>query len=238
MLRQRLCLRMHKFLCSLYILSMLCSPAFAGVNIGGTRFVFPSDKQSIEVTLNNPDDQSYLVHTKVLPADIWSGNETKLSSTPFIVVPPLFVLGSGKENKVRILSNDVSLPKDRESVFDLSLSFIPSGKAIPGSVKMAMRSHFKLFWRPATLKGNAQEAYSLLKWRKKGNVLQVENPSPWYVTVVNLKVGGHKVIDAQMIPPFSSVNTPAVPAGSAQISWQAFGDYGELMPVKHSEVTH
>ncbi|WP_256233791.1 fimbrial biogenesis chaperone, partial [Pseudomonas sp. NBRC 111135] len=131
--------------------ALLSGISQAGVMLGGTRIVFDGNKRDASITVSNTTLQPYAVQT-------WINTEAddNSTSTPFVATPPLFRLDPRKEQLVRIQKVPGDLPQDRESVFYFNAQEIPvAGKADENTLKIAMRTRIKLFYRPAGLKGNA-----------------------------------------------------------------------------------
>jgi len=203
----------------LLLLMLFSSLVQAGVVIGGTRFIYAQKSQGLSVSVFNRSDESWLVNTKVTRGGSWPGAETPSAAEAlFIATPPLFLLNGGRDNKIRIIRAGGDMPQDRESLFTLSIAAIPSGKAVPNSLQMAIRSGMKLFYRPEGLKGNPEKAYTQLKWSRAGDQVVVENPTPYYVTLFQLNGNGQAFNDAGMVAP------------ACQLQWQSINDYGRLMP--------
>ena len=203
--------------------------ARAGVVIDGTRFIFAADKSSISFTLNNTAAQRYLVLTKVLDEQ---GDSTV--QVPFTTTPPLFSLLPGHSNIVRIMRTGGDLPTDRESLFWLSVASIPEteGKPPANSLQVAIRSRMKVFFRPNGLKGQEEDAYAQLRWKKAGARLQVRNPTPYYVTLFQLRINGNALSNAGMVAPFATRTVSGCPPVQAcALEWQTINDYGRVMPV-------
>lgn len=213
---------------AVFALLACCFAAHAGVTVDGTRFIFDADKPSITFTVNNTAQQRYLVLSKVLNAQGQAGNDV-----PFMTTQPLFPLLPGHSNIVRIMRVGGDLPADRESLFWLSVASIPEtqGKQPPNSLQVAIRSRMKLFYRPAGLKGREEEAYRQLVWKKQGRQIQINNPTPYYVTLFNLRVNGSTVDNAGMVAPFATAAKSECPAsGACVVQWQTINDYGRVMP--------
>ncbi|MGL4726516.1 MAG: fimbria/pilus periplasmic chaperone [Scandinavium sp.] len=219
-------------LCLLLLCFTLSSRA--GIVIGGTRFIYQEGQPSLGVTLRNTSTRPWLVNTHIYTNGQWAGTiapMAKQNPLTFSAIPPLFTLRSGGENALRIIQVDPNLPKDRESLFTLSIAAIPSGHSDGNSVQMAVRSGLKLIYRPSGLKGKGEKAWQQLKWTQAGKALQVANPTPYYVTLFNLKINGKIQPDAGVVAPFSQrkVEGCAQSAG-CQIQWQTLNDYGKVMP--------
>lgn len=214
----------------LCIAACTCCYAQAGVVVEGTRFIFNADKTSITFTVNNTSQQRFLLLSKVLDAQ---GQATR--DVPFMTTPPLFPLAAGHSNIIRIIRTGGDLPDDRESLFWLSVASIPQtqGKPSPNSLQVAIRSRMKLFFRPLGLKGREEDAYRQLTWQRAGMQVQVNNPTPYYVTLFHLQLNGIAVNNVGMVAPFSRVTTSGCPVdGPCRVQWQTINDYGRVMPAR------
>lgn len=56
------------------VLSLLVAGELqAGVVVGGTRFIFPADKESIAILLTNTSQESWLINSKINRPTRWAG---------------------------------------------------------------------------------------------------------------------------------------------------------------------
>ena len=212
--------------------SLLSVASQAGVMLGGTRIVFDGSKRDASISVGNTTAQPYAVQT-------WINTEAddNTSATPFVATPPLFRLDPRKEQMVRIQKVPGTLPEDRESVFYFNAQEIPvAGKADENTLKIAMRTRIKLFYRPAGLKGNALDALPQLRWslvQEQGKpVLVVNNPSAFHVSFIGVKVSaGAQTVEVQepkMVAPMSSQRyaLPGFSGRSGEVMFSAINDYG------------
>lgn len=212
--------------------SLLSVASQAGVMLGGTRIVFDGSKRDASISVGNTTAQPYAVQT-------WINTEAddNTSATPFVATPPLFRLDPRKEQMVRIQKVPGALPEDRESVFYFNAQEIPvAGKADENTLKIAMRTRIKLFYRPAGLKGNAMDALPQLRWslvQEQGKpVLVVNNPSAFHVSFIGVKVSaGAQTVEVQepkMVAPMSSQRyaLPGFSGRSGEVMFSAINDYG------------
>lgn len=68
-----------------------------------------------------------------------------------MVTPPLFRLGAGQENNLRILRTGGNLPEDRESLYWMNIKSIPSTTEKQDNVntlQIAVKTRIKLIYRP------------------------------------------------------------------------------------------
>lgn len=212
--------------------TLLSSFSQAGVMLGGTRIVYDGSKRDASITVSNTTPEAYAVQA-------WVNTEADDSNTatPFVATPPLFRLDPRKEQMVRIQKVPGDLPQDRESVFYFNAQEIPlAGKADANTLKIAMRTRIKLFYRPAGLKGSAMDAPEQLRWslaQEQGKtVLVVNNPSVFHVSFIGVKVaaGGQnlEVNEPKMVAPMSSQRypLPGFKASTGEVEFSAINDYG------------
>lgn len=210
----------------------------AGMVVNGTRFVLTASEHAKGITVKNTGKVGFLVKSQVFPDN---GGElegtdhsirTAAVGNPFVITPPLFLLGAGKSSQLRLeCLSCQELPNDRESLYRLGISAIPGGKPAANTVQLAVRSTFKLFYRPAGLAGNAAQAYQQLKWKREGKNVVIHNPTPYYVTLFELKINNKEVHGSGMVAPFSSRTRAWCPAtGKCDIEWKSLNDFGGITP--------
>ncbi len=223
------CLRRRFILCVIsgFLGLLLCSSTFAsGITLGATRVVHPADAAQSTFSVSNKTDAStYLIQS-------WVENATGAKTSDFIVTPPLYTSAPDNENVLRIVSSGAAHPQDKESLYYLNIKAIPSvdKKALEkhegGSLIVATLMQVKLFVRPAGLTPSREKAADKLEFTRKGANLNIHNPTPYYLTLIDIKVGT-KALQDVMVPPRESVSL-ALPAGSGgTVSWSAIGDHGE-----------
>ncbi|WBF46156.1 molecular chaperone [Serratia rubidaea] len=201
--------------------------AWAGIVVGGTRVIYDSGKKEASISVKNPEkSMPYLIQS-------WVENEATADAgkPPFLITPPLFRLDAGQENMLRIIRTGGQLPEDKESLFWLNIKSIPaSEKTNNNQLLISVKTRIKLIYRPSGLQGNAAEAYQALTFRRQGNQLQVDNPTPYYVAFYNVKVGSLEIKEAGTVVPYGS-RSWAIPAGATgAVSWRAINDYGGITP--------
>lgn len=215
----------------------LALPAQAGLLVYGTRFVMTAGQESRTLTVENTGEGVLLVNSAVASADArLTGGAVagpQSGSAPFSVVPPLFALAGGKSNKLRLVCTGcAALPADRESLFSLAIAAIPDGKAPVNTVQLAVRQRFKLFYRPKGLAGTGTPPYQQLIWQREGATVVVKNPTPYYVTLVNMRVNGQLRPTADMVPPLTTRRLAGCPTtGSCQVRWQDLDDLSRPLPL-------
>lgn len=198
-----------------------------GVALGATRVIYPADAKQTSLAVTNSDkSQRFLIQSWVEDA---GGKKT----ADFVVTPPLFVSKPKGENTLRIMYVGGGLPKDRETVYWLNSKAIPAVErgSIQGKnvLQIAILSRIKLFVRPAGLPSKPAEAPGQLRFQRQGNALNITNPSPYYVTLVNVNIGAHKLPNTMVSPKGSAAI--ALPAGATgAVTYQTVNDYGANTP--------
>ncbi|HAT4910555.1 TPA: type 1 fimbria chaperone FimC [Serratia marcescens] len=215
---------------------MVSSSAWAGgIALGATRVIYPADAKQTSLAVNNSDKQArFLIQT-------WVENEAGNKTDDFIVTPPLFVSKPASENTLRIIYSGGKLPDDRETLYWLNSKAIPSvnrddikGKNV---LQIAVLARIKMFVRPAGLAEKSADAPGMLTFSRTGNNLTITNPSPFYVTLVNMTMGGKSVnVANKMVAPKSSTQLPLFNGASGVFTYQTINDYGAMTPVTKVQV--
>ncbi|MFM0039807.1 fimbria/pilus periplasmic chaperone [Paraburkholderia strydomiana] len=229
---------------TVFALSWLAGGAQAGVVISGTRVIYQASEREVTVKLGNEGDAPALVQ-------VWldTGNPNALpdeSKVPFTLSPPLFRLDPKKGQSLRLIYTQEPLPQDKESLFWLNVLEVPpradaaTGSNDPNSLQLAFRSRIKLFFRPAGLPGNADDAAAQVRWkfvRKEngGYALEASNPTPYHVTFSRIVVadgatnwtsdkGG--MVDPGASADFDIGNLAPHATVPAQVDYTFINDYG------------
>lgn len=223
------------FICSLLILIPKAAWS-GGIALGATRVIYPYDAKQVSLAVTNSDDKTrYLVQS-------WIENVEGKKDPDFFITPPLFVSKPKSENTLRIIYGGSQLPKDRETLFWLNSKSIPAvdkndikGKNV---LQIAVLARIKLFIRPDDLPMPSEEAPSLLTFNIKNGNLFINNPSPYYVTLINIKLGDDSLPSVMVAPKNSSeVILPRGSVNSGTISYQTINDYGASSQLINKNVT-
>lgn len=220
--------------------------AAKGISFYVLRVIYPeSEKKGVTLTAYNKTAEPYLMQSRIRQVDDASGNvdmSPPPSSIPFIVTPPLARLEANGELVLRIRRNSEPLPTDRESVFFISMKAIPSQlapeKRSQNTQQMALTvvSNIKVFYRPVGLAKRAVAAMAPeLRFRREGDQLIVDNPTPFWLTFSRLTVGNTSLDKTQlrlMVPPkgLRHYYLPAEATGA--VSWQLIDEDGWDTPVE------
>lgn len=206
-------------------------PAHAGVVMAGTRFVYDEGKSSLSISLKNTSSTPFLVQVKVLKSDDYD-NIGPLS-TDFVVTPPIFLMSGGRENKVRVIQATKIDLSNKEGLFWVSVSAIPESTVSDNAVQVAIRSNYKMFYRPSNLLGRQSDAYKKIVWKRSNSTgVVIKNPTPYYVTLFDVKVNGVNENGIDMIPPFSQRSISWCSGSeNCKIAWGSLNDFGGVLPM-------
>lgn len=187
--------------------SIVAADASAAIALDRTRVVFDGGQKSISMNVNNRNDKlPYLAQGWIEDAD---GKKIK---EPLAVLPPIQRIEAGKSSQLRIqaLPNVAKLPKDRESLYYFNLREIPPRSSKPNTLQLALQTRIKLFYRPAALEimPNSEPVQNQLTLTRQGNKYSVNNPTPYYITLINATSSksekGSKDFTPLMVTPKSS----------------------------------
>lgn len=156
-----------------------------------------------------------------------------VKDTQFVITPPLFSMQGKKENTLRIINaTNHQLPGDRESLFWVNVKAIPAmekDQKNENTLQLAIISRIKMFYRPTNLAMAPEEAPAMLRFRRSGSKLTLINPTPYFITVTNMKAGNSNLPNT-MVPPKGEVSVDITHAATGDISFQTINDYGALTP--------
>ncbi|MFO6298537.1 fimbrial biogenesis chaperone [Rahnella selenatireducens] len=211
-----------------------------GISISRTRVIFQSTDNAQTVTLQNHGTLPYLVQSAVV------ATPTGHDPAPFLTTPPLFRLEGNSKNAVRILRKGAAaLPDDRESVFYFTAIAVPSmtqpkeaeDASLAARISVGIRNTIKLFYRPTGLTISQEEAAGRLTFQHHSGQVQVNNPTPYYLTFSWLAFDTADVDVSRgiMVAPFSQLSVPA-PGGVRQAQWTVINDYGGNSPLFNATV--
>ena len=163
----------------------------------------------------------YLIQSWIDVQDEQSGK------APFIITPPLYRLDGGQKNLERIVMTG-SLPQGQESLFWLNIKAIPSASKQMNSLQIAVKTRIKLIYRPETLRASTpEEQANKLTWRRAGNTLQVNNPTPYVINFNEITLGNKKLDDVTYVMPSGTARFP-LPNGTSgnTLTFKVINDYG------------
>lgn len=184
----------------LLVAALFSSSVFSSVIINGTRVIYPAKQREVTVQLSNNGVSPALIQTWIDEGNAETTPEN--SKAPFIVSPPISRIEPNSGQALRISLTTTALSQNKESLFWLNVLEIPpapTGAAADTTpenfLQVAFRTRVKVFYRPAGLSGEANDAPEKLQWSYVANGVKVRNPTPFYVsfTEINAVVNQKKV---------------------------------------------
>ncbi|WP_162997813.1 fimbria/pilus periplasmic chaperone [Rahnella sp. Larv3_ips] len=181
----------------------------------GNRIIYPSDNASVNVEFRNKDIIPYAVQTWLDDGDTESTPTT--GKAPFIASPPLFRIAANGGQVLRIAFNgNRNLPQDRESVFYFNFLQIPpvnageAGAQQKNKMLIMLKNRVKVFYRPVAIASGSKTYFDKInvtpQSKNGGTVINIENDSPFYASVIDIRIKRGKQIykqKAEMIAPFA-----------------------------------
>ena len=206
--------------------------ADAAIGHDRTRVVFDGSKDAVSLSITNNNTQlPYLAQGWI---EDEQGNKI---STPLTVLPPVQRLEPGKNSQVKVQALPAAklLAQDRETVYYFNLREIPPRSDKANTLQIALQTRIKLFYRPASIMPSQQERSN--PWQQQltltqvGDRYQVNNPTPYYVTLVdakNSKSGTTAVgFEPLMVPPKGSLTLGPTAAQLGTTPYLTYvNDYG------------
>ncbi|HFG3511665.1 TPA: molecular chaperone [Escherichia coli] len=201
--------------------------AQAAISLDRTRAIFNGGDKSM--TLNIANDNKQLPYL----AQAWIENEKqeKITTGPIIATPPVQRLEAGARSMVRLIGTpDISkLPQDKESLFYFNLREIPPKSDKANVLQIALQTKIKLFYRPKAIEAKPNAVWQdLLVLNKTSGGYRIENPTPYYVTVIGFggseKQAKESKFEAVMLAPKSAQTIKAASYSTPYLAY--INDYG------------
>lgn len=180
--------------------ALFSSSVFSSVIINGTRVIYPGKQREVTVQLSNNGTSPSLIQAWIDEGNAQTTPEN--SKAPFIVSPPISRIEANSGQALRISLTTSALAQNKESLFWLNVLEIPPAPSGTDTevkpdnfLQMAFRTRVKLFYRPAGLSGEANDAAEKLQWSYVAGGIKVKNPTPFYIsfTEINAVVEQKKV---------------------------------------------
>ncbi|SUC35670.1 Chaperone protein fimC precursor [Providencia rustigianii] len=203
----------------------------AGLHLEQTRLIINNANPDTTFTVVNDDSFPYLIQATV--TNTIEGEK----SSQVEVNPPLFGLDANSKFSPQVLLKEKNkLPSDTESLFFLSTRAIPAHKRSNDRSKnnkqiITMNIIIKVIYRPSHLAVPNNQIFQKVTLSKKDAQWQFDNPTPYYVTLVKIKLNQHDYGNSLILPPLSRMPLSEAPRNITHASWQVVNDYGGLSKV-------
>lgn len=207
-----------------------------GVELGKSKIIYHQNGRGEVLTISNPRDYPVLVQTSVF-------DSFKKKSNDFIVTPPLFRLDPKETNSLQIIHSNGSFPGNKESLNWICVKGIPPKggelwddkigierkNKVNVRMLVAVDNCIKLIYRPETVQGDPVDLGGNLKWHVVGRKLIVDNPTPFVMSITNLKMNGVAMSGGYVNPMSStSFDLPNTISSHGKLTWAIVGDLGNI----------
>ncbi len=145
--------------------------------------------------------------------------------------PSITRLDKRKGQALHLRYTGAPLPADRESIFWLNVLTVPP-KFIDVKhqyLNVAYQTRIKFIYRLVRLIKHAQSATGKSQWKKEVDVLNVYNPTPYYISLLNvewLAKGQTVSVKGEMLPPFGQITLAGkdISPDGKKLNYSAFDD--------------
>lgn len=232
------------FLYCLFLMSYFSYSMNSGFLLEGTRIIYSENTQNgVTFNITNNTDRTFLLQSRILEWNkIKSSDEAVKKNIlkknnndefPFIVVPPLSRFEPEQKMTLHIQMIKDSLPKDRESIFSLSLKTIPNQEKSDKKNKLiiALQNNIKLFYRPSDLiEMDSNSRLNSIQFNIDKKKLTVKNTTPYYLTLSKLSSNKINLLrnGDNMIAPFEEIDYLSDKELNNIIQWQILDDDGRM----------
>ncbi|WP_240678590.1 fimbrial biogenesis chaperone [Pantoea ananatis] len=171
----------------------------AAVVMNASRIIMDGTPEKT-VTFDNTSDSPFIVQV-----------EPDSNGEPdFVAIPPVFkIKGKGGQTvKVKLLHTD--LPRDRESLFYLNFTQIPSAKKNESGdsrLNIFIRSRLKVIYRPESVKAFSEEKAGSVSYYFQKGKLVVSNHSQNVISIQNVSEGENILAQQFTLLPGDSYST-------------------------------
>lgn len=206
---------------SLFLMTINTALANGEISLSATRLIYDQNKKQASISIANTyQDKRYLINT-------WVEEEGGQKTERIIATPPLFVSEPSSENSIRVVNVTKDLPQDRETLFYLNIQAVPSLKrpdltSSENVLQVTVLSRIKMMLRPAGLKIASSDVAQHIRAKKVDQGIRLENPTPYFVTLIDIKLDG-QAQSSLMLKPFSD---SLIQASGQKLSFQNIDDYG------------
>lgn len=230
----------YKKLTALFLFFMF-GDACASVMMVGTRVIYPADIKEKALAFTNTGNEPVLVQ-------VWADKDNPQSTpetadAPFLLIPSIFRINPASEHTLRLKFTGAGLPEDRESLFWLNFLQYPARKTSDhgqNSLTVLVKSRLKLFYRPASLTGDANHSLDDVKVSLKGKTLEINNTGAYHISVISAftqeRARKYPIKYKGIIVPHSVTKWTLPSGGGDNLTINAINDYGGVFSKSYSLV--
>lgn len=219
-------------MCLVAISIVISTPTHSAVQALASRVIYNGNAKAVTLAITNNADKPYMVQNWLEVGDAPVGD----GKVPFVITPPLLKIDPKKETLLRIIYSGTGLPIDRESQFWINIQEIPPKPEVENTLQLAVRSKIKLFYRPKQVEIELNDAVKQLRWYIEGNTLKLENKSPLFITIGDLKLNNdeHPVanMNQDMVAPFANIDViKNLSKNINSVTYTYINEYGSNTPM-------
>ncbi|QIE98452.1 molecular chaperone [Pantoea stewartii] len=190
---------------SLVLLFLAFSAMFcqASVVLNGTRVIVDGAKKEKTLQFTNTGDQPALIQIQAI-------NLNNHSVPPFVALPQIFRIAPEAGQTVKLNVTENNLPQDRESLFYMDYTEIPSlkkGLEDKNKLYLIIKNRVKVIVRPYGLNFSMDNLKNALSYHIQGHDIVFRNASPFYANIRSFALvkGNNRVPwhEAVTLAPFS-----------------------------------
>lgn len=217
------------------LLAVIGGMAQGAVSLSGTRLIFDGRYNEATIEVSNRSNAETLIQAWLdAPRGDDQPADARAADLPFALTPHLARLPAKGKQTLRLLYEGLGMPHDRESMLHLYVLEIPRRSPAVQQLSIAIRQRINVFYRPAGLTGDPADAAQTLLWQRgpsAGATLSVRNPTPYHVSLQDLRINGIEVADQRLLAPFSDASLTLPDLGkkgtvTGRLSFKAMTDYG------------
>ncbi|TFY94220.1 molecular chaperone [Pseudomonas nabeulensis] len=208
---------------------LIVGHAHAEVVLDRTRTVILTSAREATVQLTNEADSPRVIKLWIDAGDPQQPPE--FADVPFTLPTPIKRIDAKKGLALRLIFHPDQaqhLATDRETVYWLNvLSVRPT--VAGNAVHLAFRTRIKLFVRPESLPGRAEDAPGELRWRVVDGDLEVHNPSAYHVTLSSVAFNARRNDDPPMLAPYGTTVIPLKTSSDGTgLRFSSIDDHGTI----------
>ena len=216
-------------------LAVIGGMAQGAVSLSGTRLIVDGGDNEATIEVSNRRDAETLIQAWLdAPRGDDQPADGRVADLPFALTPHLVRIPATGKQTLRLLYEGIGMPQDRESMLHLFVLEIPRRSPAAQQLSVAIRQRINVFYRPAGLVGDPADAAQRLLWQRIPSAdatLSVRNPTPYHVSLVDLRVNGIEIADHRLLSPFSNASLAVPVLGTKPpvpdtLSFKAMTDYG------------
>jgi P pilus assembly chaperone PapD len=172
---------------------LVAHQASAAIALDRTRVIFNGGEKTQSLSISNQNNElPYLAQGWIEDAE---GNKIQ---SPLAVLPPVQRIEPEGKSQIKILALPAAnlLAQDRETLYYFNLREIPPKSDKANVLQIALQTRIKLFYRPAAIVPSRSDLNSPwqnnLTMTRQGDNYQVNNPTPYFVTIVDAHIHSEK----------------------------------------------